>query len=112
MMRPSMITLGSVALLIAENAGAFHAAQATDEKSVLIVVAQALCSMNKASHILLDSRGAYASPTLEAKFEQIGLDQEFAKSLLDENRGGLIPRGEPWLPASDRRKQNRRCFWS
>ena len=35
-----------------------------------------------------------------------------AKLLLDENRGGLIPRGEPWLPTSDRWKQNRKCFWS
>jgi hypothetical protein len=96
MMRPSMITLGSVALLVAVNAGTFQATQSTDEKSVLIVVAQALCSMNKSSHILLDSRGAYASATLEAKFKQIGLSQEFAKLLLDENRGGLIPRGEPY----------------
>jgi hypothetical protein len=91
-----MITLGSVALLMAVNAGALQATQSTDEKSVLIIVAQALCSTNKSSRILLDSRGAFASPTLQAKFKQIGLNQEFAKLLLDENRGGLIPRGEPY----------------
>ena len=92
-MRPFKINVVVVGLLMALNAEAVHASQASDNAAVLGVVARALCSTGESGNVVLDSRAAYASPMLEGKFKQIGLDQEFAGLLLNKDRGAVIPSG-------------------
>jgi hypothetical protein len=92
-MRRFQMKLGAAGILTTLTAGALQAGQAGDDASVLRVVAHALCAASEASYVVLDSRGAYASPILEGKLKQIGLSQEFARLLLDSNRGGVIPAG-------------------
>lgn len=92
-MRSFKLNVVAVGLLLALNAVALHANQTSDSTAVLGLVARALCSTGESGNVVLDSRAAYASPTLEGKFKQIGLDQEFARLLLDKDRGAVIPAG-------------------
>jgi hypothetical protein len=91
-MRPLTKVLAAGVPMVFLNYGNLHASQ-TDDASVLNVVARAMCSTRESGYVVLDSRAAYASPTLEGKFKQIGLDHEFAVLLLDQNRGAGIPAG-------------------